>query len=250
VSNPLLKTIVIIGALALASVAIFGAWVFSQRFKPIMLTAADLAPKRGSIRVPTVEDCSDLRRAYQRLTGSRHVFDKRPPRNAGALSSDEIAIYKAVLLQWVAGDRTPLNVALQTYPLEPFPEAGSTPCECLRNIDAQTLAAASRSFHILSREILPRKKARLVDPDDYSMAPSSKDDGSPRGANPSDLAMADVANGVFSMSEIAFDREHRRALVSYSFACGLLCGSGLTIVFEKIDGEWRSTKIECGGWAS
>ncbi len=165
------------------------------------------------------------------------------------MSGDEIAIYKAVLLQWIAGDRTALKVALQTYPLEPFSEAGSTPCECLRNIDVQTLAATSRSFHNLPREILPRKNVRLVDADEYSKTTSSKDVGSARDY-PGDPSMADVANGVFSMSEIAFDREHRRALVSYSFTCGLLCGSGLTIVFEKIDGEWRGIKVECSGWAS
>jgi hypothetical protein len=57
-------------------------------------------------------------------------------------------------------------------------------------------------------------------------------------------------NGLFSLSEIAFDSEHRRALVSYRFWCGMLCGSGRTVVLEKIGNEWRRTKLECGGWVS
>jgi hypothetical protein len=58
------------------------------------------------------------------------------------------------------------------------------------------------------------------------------------------------ANGLFTLSEIAFDTESNRALVSYSFICGSLCGSGNTWVFEKIGGEWKRVDRSCGGWVS
>jgi hypothetical protein len=58
------------------------------------------------------------------------------------------------------------------------------------------------------------------------------------------------ANGLFSLSEIAFDKDRRHAVVSYGFHCGLLCGNGALWVFEKVDGKWRKTDLTCGGWIS
>jgi len=58
------------------------------------------------------------------------------------------------------------------------------------------------------------------------------------------------ATGLFSMSEIAFDKDHHHAVVSYSFWCGFLCGHGKTVVFEKVNGMWRNTNRNCGGWVS
>jgi len=58
------------------------------------------------------------------------------------------------------------------------------------------------------------------------------------------------STGLFSSSEIAFDKEQRRALVGYSFVCGSLCGSGGVWLFEKVDGVWRKSEHVCGGWVS
>jgi len=55
---------------------------------------------------------------------------------------------------------------------------------------------------------------------------------------------------LFSVSEIAFDQQHNHAAVSYSFWCGSLCGNGATVIFEKIDGQWKKTNRNCGGWVS
>jgi hypothetical protein len=58
------------------------------------------------------------------------------------------------------------------------------------------------------------------------------------------------ATALFSMSEIAFDKEHHFGVVSYFFRCGSLCGNGSTIVFEKVDGVWKNANRNCGGWVS
>jgi hypothetical protein len=55
--------------------------------------------------------------------------------------------------------------------------------------------------------------------------------------------------GVFTLSEIAFDKEHRRAVVSYSFVCGMLCGHGNTMVLKRSGESWKIAK-RCGGWIS
>jgi hypothetical protein len=57
-------------------------------------------------------------------------------------------------------------------------------------------------------------------------------------------------SGVLSLSEIAFDKTHKYAIMSFSFACGRLCGHGETIVFEEAGGEWQETKRAYGFWIS
>jgi hypothetical protein len=56
-------------------------------------------------------------------------------------------------------------------------------------------------------------------------------------------------SALFELSEIAFDKEHSRAVVSYSFVCGELCGSGNTLVLKKVGHAWKVVK-RCGGWVS
>ena len=55
--------------------------------------------------------------------------------------------------------------------------------------------------------------------------------------------------GLFTLSEIVFDKEHRRAVVTYSFVCGTLCGNGDTLLLKKVGQHWRVAK-RCGGWIS
>jgi hypothetical protein len=214
------------------------------------LTSSELAPRHNSVQPPTVEDCSGLRRQYAELTRSSRVSDKRPPQNAGPLSDDEATIYRAILEQWLSRDETTSNVSLQTFPLEVIFESGdSIPCECISSFDAESLITASHSIHNLTREILPRKDISLVDLEQRA-AVARRTSDQVRGITPAEIAEADIANGFFSLSEVAFDRQHRYAVVKYSFQCGTLCGSGRTILFEKVGSEWKKMKAECGGWIS
>jgi len=93
---------------------------------------------------------------------------------------------------------------------------------------------------------------RLVDASKQAIIVASNDPDRTMGKGESveDAVNGAFATGLFSVSEIVFDSEHQHALVSYRFWCGSLCGSGATLVFEKVDGEWRSTDRMCGGWVS
>lgn len=57
------------------------------------------------------------------------------------------------------------------------------------------------------------------------------------------------AVGVFTFSEIVFNKQHTGAAVQYSFVCGELCGNGNTVVFKRVGGRWKKSKT-CGGWVS
>jgi hypothetical protein len=56
-------------------------------------------------------------------------------------------------------------------------------------------------------------------------------------------------SGLFTLTEIMFDKQHRSAVVAYSFVCGGLCGHGNTLIMKKVGQEWRVSK-RCGGWIS
>jgi hypothetical protein len=56
-------------------------------------------------------------------------------------------------------------------------------------------------------------------------------------------------SGLFTFSEIAFDKPHRHAIVSYGFVCGGLCGHGRTVVLKSSKGSWKIMST-CGTWIS
>jgi hypothetical protein len=57
------------------------------------------------------------------------------------------------------------------------------------------------------------------------------------------------STGLFSVSEIIFDKSHRRAMVGYSFVCGSLCGHGNALVLVKTRNGWKVRKT-CSSWIS
>jgi hypothetical protein len=178
-------------------------------------------------------------------TGAGSDRDK-PIKNTAQLSADEISIYRAVLRQYESSDPGSSNVSARTYPLDAAsPRIGLADNECLK-------AGLAHSFHDLTPEVLPRKNIKLVDPKKQSKIVRDNDpDKAIRDGKSVDSAVRGAfATALFSMSEIGFDKERSHAVVSYHFWCGSLCGNGATLVFQKVDGEWKKTSRNCGGWIS
>jgi len=251
VSNEVLKRTLIFALLMLLIGSGVAGFRLANQYKKVAhLNQSELDLQRLKPKPPVEEDCSDVERTLSQLSRPKRAIDKRPPARRGKLTSDETAVYRAVLKQWLAGDRDPLNVSVATYPLDVLSE--TLTCECLKGIDHRSLLLASNSMHSLTSDILPRENVRLVDPDSRKRLAADNDMGNSIASNRSVETAVDeaVRNGLFSLSEIAFDTEHRRAIVSYSFVCGLLCGSGRTLVLEKICDEWKPAEFECGGWVS
>jgi hypothetical protein len=237
----------LIGMPAVVVLLVVGALLVVQRFRLVPLTPTELAIKHidppGSWADP---DCERLPRAVRTAVagpGSKDAI------NVGHLSADEVAVYEAVLRQWNS-DAQVLNVANRTFPLDAASPDGS--CECLMNLDVQNLASAARSFHYLTPSVFPERNIRIVDADKQRTAIRTNDPHNGMAAGKSlEKAVNDAfRRGLFSMSEIAFDRDHREALVIYRFVCGSLCGSGGTWLFEKANGVWKRIDRVCGGWVS
>jgi len=169
------------------------------------------------------------------------------------LSADEIAIYKAVLRTHSEDKDVNLNVATSTYPLDPNASTtGFDQPECLRGVELENLSSVSDSYHELPADVLPSKTMRLVDPKRQAKIVHSNDPSNTirKGEPVKDAVEAAFSTGLFSMSEIAFDKVHHFAAVRYSFWCGSLCGHGRTLVFENVNGEWRNANRNCGNWIS
>jgi len=176
----------------------------------------------------------------------------KPVKSADPLSADEIAIYREILLNYASTESGSLNVSARTFPLDPNdPTTGLARGDCA-NIQLDGAKPVSRTFHDLTVDVLPGKNMRLVDPKKQARIVHENDPSRTiRGGKSVDAAVRSAFSaGLFSLSEIAFDKDHLRAVVSYSFWCGSLCGHGSTLVFEKQSDGWHKIGAECSGWVS
>lgn len=170
----------------------------------------------------------------------------KPVKNKDPLSADEIAIYRVVLQQNAPEGSEYLNVSARTYPFDP--PSG----ECLKGIELQNSINVSRSFHDLTPNVLSGKNMKLVNPGDQAKIVRENDPSKTiRKGKPVQSAVEKAfSTALFSLSEIAFDKEHNHAVMSYSVWCGSLCGHGYTLIFEKVGNNWRKTDRICSGWIS
>ena len=174
------------------------------------------------------------------------------------LTADQIAIYRAVLKDYTKGSKGPLNVANTTEPLDDsrpmFDEA------CFKEVEASVPKPSVPIGHRLDRSLIADMHVVLVDPDhqqklidendpqilvkkvvdDHEQVTDAQVDQSVKHA---------FEVGMFTLSEIVFDKQHRRVAVAYSFVCGSLCGNGNTLNLRESGQSWKITK-RCGGWVS
>ena len=171
-----------------------------------------------------------------------------------ALTGEQFAIYRVVLGYYLKGSGRVLNLANIT---EPFDEPDTA---CVTGVDSRVAKRSASTVHRIPASFVADNKITLVDSsrqqvtikkndpqrfvrkavDDHQKITDEQLDQSVKSA---------IDSGLFTLSEIAFDREHRRAAVSYSFVCGGLCGNGNTLVLRKVGHNWKVLK-RCGGWVS
>ncbi len=170
------------------------------------------------------------------------------------LTTQQIAVYRAVLRDYLRGSDGALNLADKTEPLDPSDKA------CFKGIEMEGSKKTVPLIHRLEPSLVVDTKIVLVDSerqqatvkenDPQNLIKKAIDDHEKVTDEQLDQSVKQAfQSGLFTLSEIAFDQEHRRAVVAYSFVCGMLCGHGNTLVLKKIGQNWRVTK-RCGGWIS
>ena len=240
----------ILGLILLSSLLTGALWIRS-RFGFVPTIPAGISGKtQAPSPPPRLREGCDEARNFQVLVSSR--AHSRPTRNAAILTADEIAIYHAVLARWASDSQGSLNVANKTVPLGTASPSALSNCACVEGINVEDDSPAFRSYRRLTPDILPGNNMHLVDPEEQSASVRINDPGvtTSQGKAIDDAVQGAFEAGLFSLSEIAFDRGHHFAIVTYAFWCGGLCGNGSTMVFEKIGSEWTRTDRQCGGWVS
>jgi|SRR5579863_5189859 len=182
----------------------------------------------------------------------------KPKISDGPLTADQIAVYRAVLKDYTKGSKGPLNVANRTEPLD-----DSRPMldeACFKEVEASVPKPSAPVSHRLEPSLMPDMQIVLVDPDrqqklidkndPQNLVKKAVDDHERVTDAQVDESVKDALEvGIFTLSEILFDKPHCRAAVAYSFVCGGLCGNGNTLILTKSGKFWKVTK-RCGGWVS
>ena len=159
--------------------------------------------------------------SHGRLSGAMRATQAGPAPSHSTPSIEEIAVYKAFVAY--SADRVPdADVADLTYPISVAEQA-----RCLRGIKLEKSEGAAVTVQMLPPEILPDTgKFRIV-----TIRSSSEQH-----------------ERLLRLSAIAFDSRHH-AVLNYSYRCGVLCGEGGTVVFEKLGGRWKYLRF-CKEWVS
>jgi hypothetical protein len=166
------------------------------------------------------------------------------------LTAEQLAVYRAVLHGWMENEVSAINLSIQTVP---FPTSGAFDAgDCGKDLELEPVVpGVVHRFRPADLPQLGSDKIGLVDPERQRKEVAENDPGKTIGEGRSieDAVRNGFAHGLVTLSEIRFDKEHKHAIVSYSFFCGSLCGNGGTVVLEKADGAWRR-KSHCGEWIS
>lgn len=185
------------------------------------------------------------------LAAGQEAQDAKPKVSDKPLSAEQLAVYRAVLGNWMAQEMPALNLAIQTVPLETTGAFGDE--DCAKGLELEP--ASPTVVHRFRQQDLPQlgpgRTFTLVDPDRQRKEVRDNDPEKTIGEGRSieDAVRNGFAHGLVTLSEIRFDKEHKHAIVSYSFFCGSLCGNGGAVILEKIDGAWQR-KSQCGAWIS
>lgn len=176
----------------------------------------------------------------------------KPPVSDEPLTTEQIAVYRVVLKNYLKGWDGALNLANMT---EPFDQLGKA---CLKGMRLGH-ATIPPMTHKLEPSLVSNTKIVLVDPERQEAAIKDNDpqnlmkkamDGHDKVTEQLDESLKQAfQSGLFTLSEIVFDREHHRAAVAYRFVCGMLCGNGNTVVLKKEGQDWKVTK-KCFGYVS
>jgi hypothetical protein len=182
----------------------------------------------------------------------------KPKVSKDPLTAEQIAVYRAVLRGYTNGSDGKLNVANKTEPLDqsgPFFDKS-----CMKGLELDPGESSVPVVHQLDPVVAANKKFVLVDPDrqeqkvkendPQNLMKRAIDDGEKVSDKQIENSVKQAfASGLFTLTEIRFDKQHRYAVVAYSFVCGGLCGHGNTLILKKVDQGWKVSK-RCGGWIS
>lgn len=192
---------------------------------------------------------------FSGLCPARSQQETTPTISKKPLSADQIAIYRLFLEKYDQGGERPLHLAKQTEPLdEPTgkedDETGAL--ACLERLKIAPEKDAIGIVHVLDPSLAIPGRVVLVDPEQQAAAVKANDPSKTmaEGKTVEEAVNRAYSSGLLTLSEVAFDKKHHVAAMSFSFWCGRLCGHGGIVVFKKTGEHWKMTNKVCAEWVS
>lgn len=157
-------------------------------------------------------------------------------------SGEQMMVYRAFLADYAKAEpKMTLNISLQFGAFTPEDYDRKS---CLAGFSNDAIAASRPG--VFDFGAFPTQ--RLVDPKTHKR--SDPGDAIRKGDSVDHAVNEGFARGLFTFSDVIFDKDHTHAAFSYSFVCGALCGHGGVVVFEKKGDRWQQSKRNCGSWIS
>ncbi|HSY90926.1 MAG TPA: hypothetical protein VK812_06105 [Candidatus Binatus sp.] len=171
------------------------------------------------------------------VTCGAQADEPKPSVSADPLTAEQVAIYRAALADFKTGRARTPQIANTTVPLRMMSvgRPHSTFVSCVDGIGTPSDQDQHQLVHRLDSSVVAGTDLPLVD---FWEVPQMRH-------GPPDPKAPHL--GLLTLSEIAFDRDHLRAIVTYDFNCGGLCGGGKMLALTKSGEEWKISKI-CVRW--
>ena len=165
-------------------------------------------------------------------SGCKH----KPVLSRAPFSDEQLNVYRGLLDMLSVLHSKNLSTVSEPFDFTGFPETRP----CLNGIELEHVSEAQRIIHTFGPEITQGRDLKLVDRHEQTKLLKQRD-ASPIVPNEK-LTEESQQNGselnFLALSEIAFDKKHQFAVVKYVLRCGEHCGSGATLVMERVDARW------------
>jgi hypothetical protein len=172
-----------------------------------------------------------------------------PTLSQDPLTGEQLAVYRTFLRFYANGRNKTLQVADVTERLDSSEVKQDSDCaESFGRVEFESPKQNNPTVHTLAPSLAVAGRIALVDSVKQAETVKLNDPSQTiREGKPVDRAVSDAfASGFLTLSEIAFDRDHRKAVMSYRFVCGRLCGNGAVVMLRRVGRKWKVTKPTCG----
>jgi hypothetical protein len=180
--------------------------------------------------------------------------DSRIPNRSSCrpLTKDQRDLYAAFLDNYVStlnkftgASPAVTNLADTTAPLDLANDLKENK-ECFSGITFDNLKGTRKETHKLDTAFESGRDLRLVD----EAQQTAIREAITHGMSTTNIGQLTLQANLLQVSEMAFDKDDRFAAIRYTFSCGVVCGKGGVVVFERIGGAWRDAQRPCVGWIS
>jgi hypothetical protein len=144
--------------------------------------------------------------------------EKKPVLSMSHLSDKQIAVYKAVLREWMSHEMPTVNLAALTKLAEPDGMQGYK--DCAKGLEIEKPSEMIHRFmQADAARMAPDGAITLLEPrrGNEQVHENDPEQGMRRGQSIEDAVKNGFAHGLFSFTEIIFDKAHQHAIVSYGF---------------------------------